>query len=76
MYYRKNAKLMGIVIILAVSMIALLIAFFALSANNGKTYDDKVAAFVDENPTLSKGQIVFWGILSPRDIDCSTIIVI
>ena len=61
MYYRKNAKLMGIVIILAVSMIALLIASFALSANNGKTYEDKVAAFVDENPTLSKGQIVFLG---------------
>lgn len=51
-----------IVIIIALIIFAIAITLLVLNLNNkSMTYEEKVAAFELENPTLKKGQIVFLG---------------
>lgn len=62
MRFRKKSKRIAIIILALLLVAATGIAVFELTKEKGtKTYDEKVAAFANENSSLEKGQIVFLG---------------
>ena len=58
-----NQKRMVIVtaIVLALVLTLALVGYFYITRHSSRTYEEKVAAFTKENPSLFKGQIVFIG---------------
>lgn len=62
MRLRKNAKRIGIIFLVLALVVVACISVFAIRKDKAsKTYDEKVAAFSEENSKLKKGQIVFLG---------------
>lgn len=59
---QKKAKRIGILFVVLVLIVAICSSVWVFrQAKASKTYDEKVAAFSEENPKLEKGQIVFVG---------------
>ena len=62
MRFRKKSKRIAVIVLALLLVVAAGIAVFELTKAKGvKTYDEKVAAFANENPSFEKGQIVFLG---------------
>ena len=62
MRFRKKSKRIAVIVLALLLIIAAGIFAFEMSKEKGaKTYDEKVAAFANENCLLEKGQIVFLG---------------
>lgn len=62
MRLQKISKRIGIIVlVLVLAVVASIVVLALIKDKDSKTYDEKVAAFADENPSLEKGQIVFLG---------------
>ena len=57
---KKKIMILIVALLLAVAVVGAL-GFFWVGRGKPRTYEEKVAAFVEETPTLKQGQIVFIG---------------